>query len=149
VATAEGLFLNKKLDLLLAYLLVEPAQRFADMVGRRLAALITSSSSSSSSDSASSSADSSAAGMDVDATGSNVVLLQWFNSSSSGGSSSSSSSSSTDSDWLPFASADLQHQWVTTVERRSLRSLMPRPAAVLEQFWRKLVLQVGGGGGGQ
>lgn len=156
VATAEGLFLNKKLDLLLSYLLVEPAQHFADSLRCQLAALTTGSSSSKSSSNSSSNSAGSAAdglagpGLDLDATSSsNGVLLQWFNSSSSNGRSGSaggsSSGSSMDSELLPFASADLQHQWVTTVERRSLRSLMPHPAAVLDLFWKKLVLQVGPG----
>lgn len=131
VATAEGLYLDKKLDLLAAYLLVDPATAWLTGLKDSLLAWIRK-------------PQPAAAGAGAGGGGVGVSLPGW---SPAGGSSPLALSHlADDAELRPFAPAaaadDLSHQYARLVVRASLRSLMPGPRQVLSKLLQRLVLLV-------
>ena len=165
VATAPGLYLPQKLDMLLDYLLVSPLET----MGQQLSSIFSSSSSSSSSNSSSNNSGNSGKALaarvaqqqqaghtlrrssSVTTSSSSDAVTSSSGSSvtnsssrvSRSTSSSSSVTSSIDDARVLAGSGDLDHPATRVVVRRSLRSLMPGPREVLKRFWEPLVLQVG------
>jgi hypothetical protein len=153
VATAEGLYLDKKLDLLLAYCLVGPVSSALARLKAAVAAWLApgKQSSAAGDEAAPPHAASTAAGTagvyapvqpQVAAKPpSKVSTASWRNMSVTAGSSGADDAGA-DDELRPFASADLSHQYARLVVRRSLRSQMPGPRQVLAKMFTKLTLLV-------
>lgn len=122
VSTAEGLYLDKKIDLLLGYLITDPLTRLLGNTVTWVNSLAASNNNSTPSSSE---------------EAEERVVIQ-----STGHSSSSSSSKSWRQYHQPFSSSDLSHRYVRYVVRRSLRSIMPGPREVLQKFGDVITLQV-------
>lgn len=148
VATAPGLYLNQKLDLLLDYLLVQPFERLASTVGHRWSKLF--------------------AGLNQQQQQQQHTVSRYQqgrvmcsvrsaqvsstpHSSAAGLDSSDASKCSADGDLALSSldsarvlanSGDLNHPATRVVVRRSLRSMMPTAKDVIHRFWERLVLQV-------
>jgi hypothetical protein len=139
VATAEGLYLDKKLDLLLAYCLVGP-------VSSALARLRAAAGGWLASDNGAAAAGSDAQGQQQQQQlaaakpPSKVSTASWRNLSVMA--ESPGADAGDDDELRPFASADLSHQYARLVMRRSLRSQMPGPRQVLAKLFTKLTLLV-------
>jgi hypothetical protein len=154
VATAEGLYLDKKLDLLAAYLLVGPANSALARLNAAVTALLA----------RGKAADTDTAVQQQQQAAvrppSKVSTASWRNMSlqpeppaaaaaaaGGGGGGSVGQAEGEGGELRPFASADLAHQYARLVVRRSLRSQMPGPREVLAKMFMRLTLLVRGGGG--
>jgi hypothetical protein len=164
VATAEGLYLDKKLDLLAAYLLVAPASAALAQLKAAAAAWLA----------AVKQATAAAAGRGAESAGedstrakeqqqqqqqqqqqvklrSKVSTGSWHSISSPQNSTSDPAAaaaaavgdgSDAAADLVPFASADLAHQYARLVVRRSLRSQMPGARQVMTKLFTRHTLLV-------
>jgi hypothetical protein len=156
VATAEGLYLDKKLDLLLAYCLVGPVSSALARLKAAVEAWLAPGkhSNAAGDEAAPSPSASKAAGtaglyapvqQQVAAKPpSKVSTASWRNMSVTAGSNGADGGDADDDELRPFASADLSHQYARLVVRRSLRSQMPGPRQVLAKLFTKLTLLVRG-----
>jgi hypothetical protein len=159
VATAEGLYLDKKLDLLLAYCLVGPvSSALARLTAAAAAWLARGRHGSVAGDGATypphASTAAGSAGTNIPAQQqqqpqvavkppSKVSTASWRNMSLTAESNGAAGGAAAD-ELRPFASADLGHQYARLVVRRSLRSQMPGPRQVLAKLFTKLTLLVSG-----
>uniref|UniRef100_A0A383VX35 Uncharacterized protein n=1 Tax=Tetradesmus obliquus TaxID=3088 RepID=A0A383VX35_TETOB len=154
VATAEGLYLDKKLDLLAEYLLVAPATAALARLRAAAGALLGRST-----DAAEGTATATNTAVQQQqqqqqqqqaavklpskmstASWRNMSALPEPSAAAAGGSFDDEQPAAADGELRPFASADLAHQYARLVVRRSLRSHMPGPREVLAQLFTKLTL---------
>jgi len=142
VATAPGLYLTQKLDMLLDYVLVEPLNRLYDSITR----LMQGPQGTAAVNPAGTAAAAAAAVLREDQAGGG--LQQQQDTPASPGSNGGSSDGAFGDDVRVLSrSGDLDHPAARLVVRRSLSSLMPGPQQVLARLWEPLVLQVNMHGG--